>query len=247
MSLTKNEIKFLRSLQQKKFREEHQLFIVEGVKMVEELFTQTKFKPSHLYYTQDYDGLLPKNINSTLISNTDLQRISNLKSPNKILATVHLSAAIRPEYSSLDFVLILDNINDPGNLGTILRTADWFGVETIIVSENTVELFNPKVIQSSMGAVFRINYLQCDLLKELDLLKESGFNLCGATLAGKSIYQFEFPKKSALIMGSESHGISENVIRLIDEEILIPRFGKSESLNVGIATGIFLAEWRRSF
>ncbi len=246
MSLTKNEIKFIKSLHLKKNRATEQLFIVEGEKLVSELYNQNKFKIKNLFITSDYNSKqIPKHINYTLISNKDLERISTFKSPNKVLAVVHQIRQSQINFNDENLILVLDDINDPGNLGTIIRTADWFGITQIIASKNTVELFNPKVIQSSMGAIYRINYFIDDLKQIIIQLKQYHYNVFGAVIDGKNIYQTQFTKKSALIMGSESHGINIELLNEITQQVSIPKFGKTESLNVAMATGILLSEYKR--
>lgn len=246
MSLTKNEIKFIKSLHLKKNRTTEQLFIVEGEKLISELYNQTKFKVKNLFITDDYDhNQTPKNVDYTLISNKDLERISTLKSPNKALAVVHQTPPNQINFEDDNLILVLDDINDPGNLGTIIRTADWFGITQIIASKNTVELFNPKVIQSSMGAVYRINYLITDLQHIISQLKQNHYTILGAVINGENIYQTSITKKTALIMGSESHGINPEILKEITQKVSIPKFGKTESLNVAIATGILLSEYKR--
>ena len=246
MSLTKNEIKFLKSLQIKRQREENKLFVVEGEKMVNELLSQSKLKIKHIYYTEDYDSsLIPSSTSHTQISIKDLDRISGFKKANKVLVVVHQLQNTKIKYSEDNLILVLDDINDPGNLGTIIRTADWFGITQIIASKKTVELYNPKVIQSSMGAIYRMNYFINDLETEVIKLKENNFTITGAIIHGENIYKSKLPMKTALVMGSESHGISEDLLKLIDSKISIPNFGQSESLNVSMATGILLSEYKR--
>lgn len=245
MSLSKNEIKLVKSLQMKKYRDLHQLFVVEGVKLVEELFEQSTFKIDGVFHTPAFEGNIPRSVHTFQISESELERISGLKTPNKVLAVVKY-----PEHKDIDFdeenlILILDNINDPGNLGTIIRTADWFGVHQVIASPSTVDLFNPKVIQSSMGAVYRINYHRDDLKETCIKLKNASYRLMGADLGGENLFSVDFPQKTALIMGSESHGISEAVQEILDLSITIPQFGKTESLNVAMASGIILSHYKR--
>lgn len=246
MSLTKNEIKFLKSLQTKKQRAESMLFVVEGEKMVNELFDQTKFDIKTVYYTEDYDvNLIPNSLDALQISAKDLDRITGFKKANKVLAVVHQQQNNTVNYSENNLILVLDDVNDPGNLGTIIRTADWFGITQIVCSEKTVELYNPKVIQSSMGAIYRMNYIVTDLAQEINTLKENEFQVSGAIIKGDNIYKTKLPVKSVLVMGSESHGISDELLKLIDLEISIPNFGQTESLNVAMATGILLSEYKR--
>lgn len=244
MSLSKNEIKLVKSLQIKKYRDLHRLFVVEGVKLVEELLEQSSFKVDGIFYTNDYDGKIPKQIHSYLISPTELERISGLKTPNKVLAVVKYPSNQSIDLEAENMVIALENINDPGNLGTIIRTADWFGINQIIASHATVDLYNPKVIQASMGAVYRINYHRVDLTETLTDFKLAGFDLMGATLDGESLYRHDFKRKTVLVMGSESHGISEGLKHHLNTEILIPKFGQTESLNVAMATGIILSHYR---
>ncbi len=176
-----------------------------------------------------------------------MERISGLVNPPGILALVHFPETLKVETDSDEkFVLALDEIKDPGNLGTILRTADWFGIRTVIASENSVDIYNPKVIQASMGAVFRIHYQTTDLCKQLNTLKSQGFKILGADMKGESIYSFQFPAKAVLVMGSESHGISADVHQLLDTRLTIPSFGKTESLNVGVAAAIILSNFKQA-
>lgn len=244
MALSKNEIKLIKSLQIKKSRQSNRLFVVEGVKLVEELLQQKKFKIDGVFFTEDFESELPKNIHTFKISPTELERISGLVTPNKVLAVVKYPTEIVPDWSSENFVLILDEIKDPGNLGTILRTADWFGINTVISSLTSVDLFNPKVIQASMGAVYRINFLQVNLEEKINELKQNGFSVLGADLNGKNLYEYKFSSKTALVMGSESHGISEKIAAILDDRITIPKVGETESLNVAMATGIILSAYR---
>ncbi len=246
MSLTKNEIKLIKSFQIKRQREENKLFVIEGEKMVSELFEQDKFKIKCIYFTDEYDSSrIPNSIESLQISSKDLDRITGFKKANKVLAVVHQLQNTSIDYAEDNLILVLDDVNDPGNLGTIIRTADWFGITQIMASEKTVELYNPKVIQSSMGAIYRINYCINDLAVEINNLKQNNFEIAGAIIHGKNIYNSKLPTKTALVMGSESHGISDELLRLIDLKISIPNFGQTESLNVAMATGILLSEYKR--
>ena len=243
MALSKNEIKLIKSLQVKKSRESNRLFVVEGVKLVTELLSQEKFKVESIFYAEPFGVDLPSNIHHFKISTSELERISGLVTPNKVLAVVKYPAQASPDLTKNQLILILDEISDPGNLGTILRTADWFGIHTVIASPTTVDLFNPKVIQASMGAVYRINFIQDDLLKRVENLKENGFELIGANLSGNNLYEHKFSPKTALIMGSESHGISPKVEKLLNSTLTIPRIGQTESLNVAIATAVILSNY----
>lgn len=246
MSLSKNEIKLVNSLQIKKYRDLHRLFVVEGVKLVEELIHQHQFKIDGIFHTAAFKGDLPKHLHTFQITDAELERISGLKTPNQVLAVVKYPNEIPIDYSEENLILVLDNINDPGNLGTIIRTADWFGIKQIIASKITVDLFNPKVIQASMGAVYRVRFFRTDLKEALIQLSDNGFALMGAELGGENLYEANFQKKTALVMGSESHGISEELQHHIQKSILIPKFGETESLNVAMATGIILSHYRKN-
>ena len=244
MSLSKNEIKLVKSLQIKKYRDLNRLFVVEGVKLVQELLQQTHFKIDGIFYTKDFEESIPNNIHSFEITNNELERISGLKNPNRVLAVVKYPTEQPIDFTADNLVLVLDNVNDPGNLGTIIRTADWFGIKQIIASVATVDLFNPKVIQASMGAVYRIRFYRTNLTTAVQELSENGFEVVGAALGGKNLYHKAFAKKMALVMGSESHGISSELEPFISEMVLIPQFGKTESLNVAMASGIIVSHYK---
>ena len=172
MSLSKNEIKLVKSLQIKKYRDLNRLFVIEGEKLVKELLLQTHFKVDGIFYTKEFTTPLPKHIHTFEISPAELERISGLTTPNKVLAVVKYPKETPIDFAEDNLILLLDTINDPGNLGTIIRTADWFGVRQIIGSNLTVDLFNPKVIQASMGAVYRVNFYRTDLHLAIEKLKE---------------------------------------------------------------------------
>ena len=239
-SLSKNKIKWIRSLQLKKNRDELGLFIVEGEKMVQEAIENFSQQIDFLVVTK-FSSIKTDDVSFEVAIATDeeLKSISTLKNPNKSLVVLKLPAKIRIETS---FRIALDGIQDPGNLGTILRLADWFDVKEIICSKETVDVYNPKVVQASMGAIFRIKVTYCDLE---DYLKKSKETIFGALLEGQNIYKKSVEPKGILVLGNEGNGISEKIIPLITEPITIPRFGQAESLNVSVATGILLSEFFR--
>ena len=239
-SLSKNKIKWIRSLQLKKNRDELGLFIVEGEKMVQEAIENFSQQIDFLVVTK-FSSIKTDDVSFEMAIATDeeLKSISTLKNPNKSLVVLKLPAKRRIETS---FRIALDGIQDPGNMGTILRLADWFNVKEIICSKETVDIYNPKVVQSSMGAIFRINVIYCDLE---DYLKKSKETIFGALLEGQNIYKKSVEPKGILVVGNEGNGISEKIIPLITEPITIPRFGQAESLNVSVATGILLSEFFR--
>lgn len=240
MTLSKNQLKLITSLSQKKYRTKHRLFIAEGIKVVGELIN-SPLTLHHLFYTDGYDAsAIP---NKTEVSNEDLKKISNLKSPNKVLALFEIPAEKAIEKNGL--IVALDEINDPGNLGTIIRLCDWFGVKQLVCSKNTVDAYNQKVVQSTMGSLTRVNIIYIDLQL---FLSESKLPIYIADMNGENIYKAQLPKDCILVMGNEANGISEEISSLNNNKITIPRFGdtqQTESLNVATATAILLNEFRR--
>jgi TrmH family RNA methyltransferase len=235
--LTKSDIKRINSLKRKSKRNEYGLFVAEGVKIVQELMN-SNFKIQQIFALQSE---LDQFKNAISVSEKDLGRITHLSSPNKVLALVEIPKMDKLE-SSNETILVIDGVNDPGNLGTIIRTADWFGIKQIICSENSVDCFNSKVIMSTMGSIFRVNISYQHLPS---YLAKADLPIYGALLEGKSIYQTEFSSPSIILMGSESHGISEELIPLINHPVTIPGAGNTESLNLGISTAIFCSEYYR--
>lgn len=230
--ITKNQIKFIKSLSLKKNRIKEQLFIAEGEKIVSELL-RSDFEIKNIYATKEWKV---SNDNITQISNAELQRISNLKSPNKVLAVVQFKNHKIIKHDGI--TLVLDEINDPGNLGTIIRMCDWFGVKQIICSKNTVDIFNPKVVQSAMGSAFRVQVNYTDLENYLSDIKTP---IYGAFMDGKNLKEVKLPKSAHLVMGNEANGISAEINKLITDKVAIKNIGKSaESLNVAVATSILL-------
>lgn len=242
MSISKSQLKIITSLSQKKYRQKHQLFIAEGLKVVNELLNSS-FKIDTLFATDDFqtDISLDKIIR---ISDKDLQKISTLKSPNKVLGLF-----VIPDEKPLQkngLTIVLDTINDPGNLGTIIRLCDWFGVSQLLCSAETVDCYNQKVVQASMGSLTRIS------IKYIDIevyLKETNLPTFIADMDGENVYKTALPKEAILIMGNEANGVSDKIKTLIKNKISIPRFGENqetESLNVATATAILLSEFKRS-
>lgn len=240
-NLSKNKIKWIRSLQLKKNRDEAQLFIVEGEKMIQELIENHSESIEFLCVTKDSEHFLNnEKYVDALASEEELKSISSMKSPNKSLAVLKKMPISQLE---APFKIVLDNIQDPGNMGTILRLADWFDVKEIICSKDTVDLYNPKVVQASMGAIFRINVHYLNLEEYLSSYEG---NIYGAMLEGENIYKNDLNPNGLLILGNEGNGISNSIKKYITHSLTIPRFGKAESLNVSIATGILLSEFYRN-
>lgn len=237
--ISKNTIKFIKSLQIKKFRQENSVFVVEGAKRVCEL-QDTDFEIIQVYSTQKYANLFSNfNSNVEIISEHEMQSISSLENNFSALALVKIKKYNTKNISSDSITLILDGIQDPGNLGTIIRTADWFGIKTIFCSENTVDLYNPKVISATMGSFARVSVIYTDLELLLKEYNPQNIPVIGAFLNGNSIKNNKI-KNAILVMGNESNGISNELAVYCNHRISIPQIGKAESLNVGIATGILL-------
>lgn len=244
--ISKAQIKFIHSLQLKKNRLETGLFIAEGIKIVQELFHSLTYQIHSIYYTDE--AMLQKDMKhcpSYHITEKELAQISTLNTPNKVLAVVHMKPNEMPVLQSNERYLALDEIKDPGNLGTIIRSADWFGIQTILCSNTCVEYTNPKVIMSSMGSFMRVNVHYVDLEQLLKANHE--LNVLGASLNGEDLYRSELPETGILLIGSESHGISDNLLQLVTQKIKIPSFGGAESLNASIANAIILSEWKRQY
>ncbi len=239
MGLSKNHLKLITSLSQKKYRQKHNLFVAEGMKVVDE-FLQSSFQLEILFATEGSFSYLDSFIE---VSEQELKKISALKTPNKVLAVFKIPDKETVIPSGL--TLALDSINDPGNLGTIIRLCDWFGIEQLICSKDTVDCYNAKVVQSSMGSLTRMNIIYTDLL---DYFKDSSLPIFIADMDGKNVYNSKLPSEAILIMGNEANGVSDKIRAVITDKISIPRFGNSqetESLNVATATAILLSEFRR--
>ena len=234
--ISKNRIKFIRSLHRKKERIQHQMFIVEGEKPVSELLISGIIIDS-LYYTENSHSKISE-FQGELVSNKEMSMISTLKTPPGILAVCAYMHWEKPEFDKGKFIL-LDRINDPGNLGTIVRIADWFGIDAIVCSTDSVDIYNPKTIQSSMGSIFKIPVFYFGLDKFLSELGKEKV-VIGADMAGVSLKDFSFPDNGFLLMGSESHGIDPKLDSVITHRVTIPKSGNAESLNVAVATGILV-------
>ncbi len=238
MALSKNHLKLITSLRQKKYRQKHEMFVVEGIKVVNE-FLNSKFE-CHLLFSSDPN--FQSKHEFIEISEEELKKASHLVSPNKVLGIFK----IPKESDRLQgFILALDDINDPGNLGTIIRLCDWFGVDQLICSNQTVDCYNSKVVQASMGSLTRVNILYTDLG---EYLSESDQSIFIADMDGENVYRSELPNQGILVMGNEANGISDSIRAKATHVLSIPRFGdlqKTESLNVATATAILLSEFRR--
>ena len=235
--ITKNQIKYIRGLAQKKNRIKEQCFVVEGEKSVAELL-KSSFQIIDLFATKQW--IAENNYaKANAISAAELTRISNLKSANNVLAVVRFSD--EKQERSEGVTLVLDDVNDPGNLGTIIRMCDWFGVQQIVCSKNTVDIYNPKVVQSTMGSLFRVGVMYIDLST---YLTEVTTPIYGAFMDGENIKGISVNENAHLVMGNEANGISEDVEKYISKKVAIKNVGgNTESLNVAVATAILLHEF----
>jgi RNA methyltransferase, TrmH family len=244
--LAKPKIKYIQSLGQKKFRDAERVFIVEGPKMVKELLRAPNTRPVQVYAVHDWleqhreaMPVLPAS-QIVEIKNADLERISSLTTPNQVLAIFEKPSFPEPDYGST-LSILLDGIQDPGNLGTIIRIADWFGIGQVVCTPDSADAYNTKTVQSTMGSIVRVQVLY----RELDVLirEQTGLGLpvYAAALEGESIYSAKKTGKGMIVIGNESRGISKEILELPIHRITIPRMGEAESLNAAVATGIILS------
>lgn len=239
--VAKSQLKLIKKLHQKKYRTENNLFFVEGIKVVDELLS-ARYKPFLVLAISDYLNHFSRACEVQEISAQELAKISALKNPNGVLGVFH-----QPKFKPLeinDWVVALDTVQDPGNLGTIIRLCDWYGVRDLVCSTYTVDCYNPKVLQATMGSIARVNVHYIDVEP---FLKESNKTVYGAFMDGDSVYGENFDEPGILVMGNEANGISESLKKYISKKLAIPQFGaaSAESLNVAMATGILLNEIRR--
>ena len=240
--LVKSKIKYIQTLGQKKNRDEACVFIAEGPKIVSELLEADKTERIEIYAVKDWiienEKLLAK---STVIEITeeDLEKISQLKTPNKVLAIINQFATAGTIEAKGKLTLALCGIQDPGNLGTIIRIADWFGIEQVVCSKDSADVYNPKVIQSTMGSIARVNVFYTEL--EEWLAGQKGINIYATVLDGQDVTQIKKIEQGVILIGNESKGISPGILKLANARITIPQKGKAESLNAGVATGIVLS------
>ena len=245
--ISKNQIKYIRQLELKKFRKRENCFVAEGPKVVGDLLKQ--YQPKAIFAT---DRWHPADMIDTAvltqITDEELRRISFLQNPQQVVALFPIptpSSHLSPHISNLS--IALDGVQDPGNLGTIIRIADWFGIDTIYCSEDSADAYNPKVVQATMGSLAHVHIIYCDLLQLFDTLPPS-YPIYGTLLDGDDIYQQPLSQEGIIVMGNEGNGISEAVRQHVNHRLLIPNFHQgdsAESLNVAIATAITCSEFRR--
>lgn len=241
--VSKNQIKTITGLQQKKYRNQYKLFFAEGIKVVQELLN-SNFELHQLFTTQDIFNSVPKD-KAEFITEDELKKISALTTPNVCLALFVIPEEKPVPDSGL--IIALDDVRDPGNMGTIIRLCDWFGINHLVCSEQCVDIYNPKVVQATMGSLTRVNVVYTDLE---DYLEKTTLPIFGTFMDGNNIYNSSLPESGIIIMGNEANGISAPVENKVGHRIAIPRFGdlqQTESLNVATAAAIILSEFRRNF
>ncbi|WP_452229804.1 TrmH family RNA methyltransferase [Lacinutrix sp. MEBiC02404] len=237
--LSKSQIKLITSLKQKKYRQQEGLFVAEGLKTIKELLNSS-LKLYHVFTTTSFEMDV---IEETVISEKELKKISFLTTPNTALAVFRIPDATEIKTNRL--IVALDAVRDPGNLGTIIRLCDWFGIVDLVCSNATVDCYNPKVVQATMGSITRVNVSYLNLE---NFLKQSNTEVFGAFMDGENVYKSELPNAGILVLGNEANGISAAMEALVTKRISIPRFGQlqaTESLNVATATAILLSEFKR--
>jgi RNA methyltransferase, TrmH family len=254
--LSRNDITYIRSLKQKKFRDHHRRFVAEGSKLALEIL-ESPFVISGVYalpeWLREHEAFLDqKKLPFREVSEGEMERITQLSTPGPVLVVAEIpEKEVTPVSAHDDLVLVLDDIRDPGNLGTIIRIADWFGIRSVVCSEQTVDLYNPKVIQATMGSVARVSVDYCSLPEFLSALGPS-VKIYGTFPEGENIYEKQLESKGIILIGNESDGISAEASRHVTDRISIPFYpspgektGRAESLNASIATAVVCAEFRR--
>lgn len=242
--MTKKEIADIKKLAQKKYRYEQELFVVEGLKAIKEI-VDAGFMVKKLYTTIVNEHHTKQ---TEIIEKEEMNRISFLQTPTSHLALVKIpNNNTNSTINEVELTLVLDGIQDPGNLGTIIRLADWFGISTIICSTNTADCFNPKVVQATMGAIARLKITYCNLQDVLKDAKKRNIPIFGTFMEGENIYTANLPQNGVLVMGNEGSGISKEIESLVTQKLTIPSFKTEnvESLNVAIATSICCSEFKR--
>ena len=235
--LSKNELKYIQSLCQKKQRAQEGLFLAEGPKLARELLN-SDYQVEKLYATEEWLAENKVDVDATVVTEIELGKMSTLQTPNEVLLMCRQKTDLGEPAFKNKVSIVLDGLQDPGNLGTIIRIADWFGISQIIASEDTVEFYNPKVIQSTMGSFIRV---KCWYRNLTEILSSINMPIYGALLKGQSINQISPLKEGILIIGNESKGIRDTTLPFITKAVTIPRIGQAESLNAAVATGILLS------
>jgi len=244
--VSKSKLKFIKSLQVKKYRKQEQSFVVEGAKSVSELlgsdFVVTWLAASEKFLLQNEKSIRSRNIEAISANEKELEQLGSFQTNDAAVAVARMKANTMPNLSS-GLCLVLDDLRDPGNVGTIIRTADWYGIKNIIASEETADFYNPKTISATMGSFCRMNVFNTDLRSVLSNISPPVF---GALMDGTDVHKVDFGQRGAIVVGNESNGISDAVAKLVTHRVTIPKLGGAESLNAAIATGIILDNVFRS-
>ncbi|MEJ7767006.1 MAG: RNA methyltransferase [Chitinophagaceae bacterium] len=244
--ILKSQVKYIQSLNEKKFRNEEGVFVAEGPKIVRELMAASNMQVVTLFATTPWLSSLTnlQELSAELheLSEDELQRISFMATPNQVLGVFKQPAFAVDSLFADNLSLLLDGIQDPGNMGTIIRIADWFGIRQVIASRNSVDVFNPKVIQSTMGSIARVQITYHDIDEFIG--QHAGIPLYASSLNGKPLASFGKVKEGMLLIGNESKGVRDELIERAQHQVTIPRFGDAESLNAAVATGIILSHLR---
>jgi RNA methyltransferase, TrmH family len=244
--LSKSEIKYIQSSGHKKTRDEDGVFIAEGSKIVNEVLTECPQQLIKVYALASFykeHNLKADGEQLIEVTETEMERISQLQTPQQALALLRQFKPVTTKEINEEWVIALDAIRDPGNMGTIIRIADWFGIKHILCSTDCVDMYNPKVVQASMGSLLRVRVIEGDLH---ELLPQCPAPVIAATLHGTAAQQYSFPSKGTLLIGNEARGVADDLLKLATAQISIPSFGAAESLNAAVATGILLWELKRS-
>lgn len=250
--LSKIELKYYSSLLRKKIRSEEGKFLCEGRRMIEEglhssfkceiVFASTHFRENNPDFMKSLEEF---NLRTEPVTNSDFQKLSDTENPQGIAAVFHMPG-VKEHIGKSDLIVALENVADPGNAGTIIRTGDWFGIKEVVLSENSVELYNPKVLRSSMGSVFHLKAFESpNFFDTLRDLKSKGYRILCADMEGENVFDFVPDAKSVLVLSSEAQGPSEELLSMSDNVLAIPRLGRAESLNVASASAVILAEITR--
>ncbi|MCK5819609.1 MAG: RNA methyltransferase [Psychromonas sp.] len=247
--ITKNQFKLIRSLDQKKHRKKQGFFLIQGQKNVDQLL-HSNFTIQHIFATPQYIDKIGSILTAQFLNKMtteataqELTKAGTLNANNSVIAIAEIKVTPPPNITENELVLVLDQVGDPGNFGTIIRVADWYGIKHIICSPDCADFYNPKVIAATMGAFTRVSISMTELTHYLKKQKEP---IYGAFLQGKNIHKIQLSQSAFIVMGSESHGISAPVSKFINTKITIPNFGRAESLNVAMATGIILDNFKRT-
>jgi TrmH family RNA methyltransferase len=246
--LSKTHTKYIQSLQHKKFRDENGVFLAEGPKVVMDLLNSRKFICKEIFALKDWIKEHSKQISVlhetvvTVVADFELQKISSLSTAHDVVAVFEKRKPVAEINTTLKITLALDTIQDPGNLGTIIRIADWFGIENIVCSIGCADMYNAKVVQSTMGSLGRVNLIYTSLVTWLQ--ENNSIKIYSASLEGKDVKTFGKLKEGIIIIGNEANGVSDEVMEFVNEKITIPKIGEAESLNAAVATGIILSHIR---